>query len=101
MTVPSEILELWQQYSASAFPKEYGQKGINGIDLPLLDADIAGYIRMYLHNGATLDSLHVKTLRKRIIDLNTILLLLDQEELTYFDRLRRLANLILQEMENK
>jgi hypothetical protein len=100
MTVPSEILELWQQHSASAFPKGYGHREINGIDLPLLDAEIAGCIHMYM-NGASLDSPRVKTLRRRLIDLNTILLLLDQEELTYFDRLRKLANLILQEMENK
>lgn len=101
MTIPSEILELWQQHSAAAFPKGYGQKEINGIDLPLLDAEIAGCIHMYMHNSATLNSLRVKTLRQRLIDLNTIVLLLDQEELTYFDRLRRLANLILQEIENK
>ena len=101
MTIPAEILELWQQHSSATFPKGYGQKEINGIDLPLLDAEIAGPIHMYMHNGATLDSLRVKALRKRLIDLNTIVLLLDQEQLTYFDRLRRIANLILQEMENK
>lgn len=101
MTIASEIVELWQQHSSAGFPKGYGQKEINGIDLPLLDAEIVGCFHMYMHNGATLDSLRVKTLRKRLIDLNTIVLLLDREELTYFDRLRRLANLILHEMENE
>jgi hypothetical protein len=101
MNTSSEILQLWQQHCAAAFPKGYGKKEINGIDLPLLDAEIASSIHMYMHHGGTLDSPRAKTLRKRLIDLNTIVLLLDQEELTYFDRLRRLANLILQEMENK
>lgn len=98
MTIPSEILELWQQHSSAAFPKGYGSKTINGINLPLLDAEIAGCIHMYVYNGAKLDAQRVKTLRERLIDLNTIVLLLDREELIYFDRLRILANLVLQEV---
>lgn len=99
MTIPSEILKLWQQHSSAAFPKGYGSKKINRIDLPLLDAEIAGCIHMYMHNDAKLDAQRVKTLRERLIDLNTIVLLLDSEELIYFDRLRKLANLVLQEVE--
>jgi hypothetical protein len=99
MTVPSEILELWQQHSSAAFPKGYGEKIINGIDLPLLDAEIAGCIRMYVHKNGQLDSRYVKSLRQSLVDLNTIVLLLNSEELIYFDRLRKLANLILQEVE--
>lgn len=100
MTIPAEIVELWQQHSSSAFPKGYGNKEIKQIDLPLLDAEIAGYIRMYMNNGAKLDVQRIKTLRERLIDLNTVVLLLDNEELVYFDRLRKLANLILQEVES-
>ena len=99
MTIPSEILELWQQHSSAAFPKGYGGKEINGIDLPLLDAEIAGCIHIYVHNSGELDSRRVKTLRKCLIDLNTIVLLLNSAELIYFDRLRKLANLVLQEVE--
>ena len=97
MTIPAEIVELWQQHSSSAFPKGYGDKEINGIDLPLLEAEIAGCIRMYMHNSAQLDARRTKTLRERLIDLNTVVLLLENEELVYFDRLRKLANLVLQE----
>jgi len=99
MTIPSEILELWQQHSSAVFPKGYGGKKINGIDLPLLDAEIAGCIHMYMHNRVELDSRRVKILRERLVDLNAIVLLLDSEELIYFNRLRNLANLILQEVE--
>ncbi len=99
MTISSEILELWQEHSSATFPKGYSGKEIKGIDLPLLDAEIAGCIHMYVHNDGELDSRHVKTLRKCLIDLNTIVLLLNSEELVYFNRLSKLANLILQEAE--
>lgn len=98
MTIPLEIMELWQQHSSALFPKGYGSKEVNRIDLPLLDAEIAGCIHVYIHNGAKLDAHRVKTLRERLIDLNTIVLLLDSETLIYFDRLRELANLVLQEV---
>ena len=98
MTIPSEILELWQQHSSASFPKGYKSKEINRIYLPLLDAEIAGCIHMYMHNDAKLDAQRVKILRERLIDLNTIVLLLDSEELIYFDRLRKLANLVLQDV---
>ena len=98
MTIPSEILKLWQQHSSAAFPKGYGGKESNGIDLPLMDAEIAGCIHMYMNNGAELDSQRIRSLRERLIDLNAIVLLLDSEELIYFNRLRELANLILQEV---
>ena len=99
MTTPPEIVELWQQHSSATFPKGYVGKEINRIDLPLLDAEIAGCIRIYMHNGAKLDGQRIRTLRERLIDLNTIVLLLANEELIYFDRLRKLANLVLQELE--
>ena len=68
MTVASEILNLWQQYSSAAFPKGYGGKVIHGIDLPFLDAEIASCIHMYMYNGAELDSRRVKILRERLIE---------------------------------
>ena len=98
MTVPSEITELWQEHSASSFPKGYGGKEIKGIDLSLLDAEIAGCIHRYVHNSGELDQRQVEILRKSLTDLNTIVLLLNSEELMYFNRLRNLAILVLQEV---
>ena len=96
MTIPSEILELWQEHSSAAFPTSYHDKVIGDVNLPLLDAEIAGYIRMYV-NGTKLDFQKVETLREHLIDLNTIVLWLGKEEFIYFNRLSTLANLILQE----
>jgi len=99
MTVSAEIQELWQQHSSASFPKGYRDKRINGIDLSLLDAEIAGSIHMFIHTAAGLDARRIVSLRERLIDLNNIVLLLNNEEIVYFNRLRELANLILQEAE--
>jgi hypothetical protein len=99
MTIPSELLDLWQQHSSAPFPKGYGDKEINRINLSLLDAEIAGCIRIFIHNDGRIDAQQVKLLRDRLIDLNAILLLMDRDELIYFDRLSKMANLVLQEVE--
>ena len=98
MTIPSEIVTLWRQHSTAPFPRGYDGKKVNGIDLSLLDAEIAGFIRVYM-NQETLDFQQMRNLRERLIDLNTIILLLNSEELAYFNRLRELANLVVQEAE--
>ncbi len=100
MTTPSEILNLWKQYSTTVFPKGYGTKQTGTIDLPLLDAEISGFVRQYI-NTANLERQQLRTLRDRLIDLNTVMLLLEGDELTYFNRLRELANLVLQELKDK
>lgn len=100
MTVPSDILKLWQDYSSAGLPKGYSDRKINETNLALLDAETAGCIQMYVSQGGELDREHIKILRKCLVDLNTIVLLLNLEELTYFDRLRKLASLVLQELEN-
>ena len=99
MTIPSELMELWRRHSSSAFPKGYGDKEINRINLPLLDAEISGCIRLYILNDGKIDRQQVKLLRDRLIDLNAIILLMDRDELIYFDRLRKMANLVLQEVQ--
>ncbi len=99
MSIPVELIELWQQHSSAAFPEGYGEKEINRINLSLLDAEMAGCIRLYIHNDGKIDPQQVRILQNRLIDLNAILLLMDHEELIYFDRLRKMANLVLQEVE--
>ena len=97
MTHAAEIRKLWQEHSAAGFPMGYAGKEINGIDLPFLDAEITGCIRMYM-SGLDLDARRLKTLRERLIDLNNIVLLLEGEDVPYFNRLRELADLLLQEV---
>jgi hypothetical protein len=97
MTISPGILELWKQHSSVTPPKDYDHKKLNGIDLSLLDAEIAGCIHMHVNQG-TLEFRHLEMLSNRLIDLNTIVLLLNSEEMAYFNRLRTLADLVLQEV---
>ena len=99
MTIPSEILELWKSYSSAAYPKGYSDRTVNKINLALLDAEIAGCLQMYVSLDGELDRAQVKSLQKCLVDLNTVVLLLNREELAYFQPLRRLAELVLQEVE--
>ncbi len=99
MSIPVELIELWQQHSSAAFPEGYGEKEINRINLSLLDAEMAGCIRLYIHNDGKINPEQVKILQNRLIDLNSIILLMDRDELIYFDRLRKMAGLLLQEVE--
>jgi hypothetical protein len=99
MTIPSELLELWQQHSSAVFPEGYADKEINRINLSLLDAEFSGCIRLYILNDGKIDGQQVKILQEHLIDLNAIILLMDRDELIYFDRLRKMANLVLQEVE--
>jgi hypothetical protein len=100
MTISPEILELWKQHSLAALPKDYNGKRLNEVDLSLVDAEIAGCVHRYVNQG-TLELRHLETLSSRLIDLNTIVLLLNSEEMVYFNRLRTLADLVLQEVKRQ
>lgn len=95
MTISPNILELWQEHSSAPFPSGFGDRIVENIDIPLLDAEITGRIRMFIHADGKLDRKQVGILRERLIDLNSIVLLLNPEELMYFNRLINLANLVL------
>ncbi len=99
MTISPELMELWQQHSSAAFPEGYAEKEINRINLSLLDAEISGCVRLYILKDGKIDPQQIKTLPDLLIDLNAILLLMERDELIYFDRLRKMANLVLQEVE--
>jgi hypothetical protein len=99
MTVPPELMKLWQSYSGATFPEGYVGKKINQIDLALVDAEIAGCVRLFILNDGKIDPQQLNVLRDRLIDLNAIILLMDRDELIYFERLRKMANLVLQEVE--
>jgi len=99
MTTSSAILELWKEHSRAMLPTGYDNKKLNGIDLSLLEAEISGCIQMYV-NQETLEYRYLESLSNRLIDLNMIMLLLNDEELIYFNRLRTLADLVLQEVKS-
>ncbi|MFG2641950.1 hypothetical protein ACGFYP_13405 [Streptomyces sp. NPDC048370] len=91
----SVVAHLWQEHMRAPFPA--GLRGADraGIDLVLLDADIAGCVSTWQSNGGSLDAERHRILHRRIADLDQILPLLGAtEDPPYWQRLHQLARLV-------
>jgi hypothetical protein len=45
------IEQLWREHKLEAFPQGYRGKDVNGVDLVMLDADVAGCVDTFLDRG--------------------------------------------------
>ncbi|CAG0928199.1 hypothetical protein TFLX_00795 [Thermoflexales bacterium] len=95
MTLNPQIQALWQEHSAAMFPKEYGGKEIDGVDLVLLDADTSGCIQTLVSNGGQLDIWRTAILGLCYRDLAVVTTSLHGEAREYFTRLETLAGVAL------
>lgn len=95
----SEIQKLWQEH-LRPFPKGYAGEEIDGIDLALLDTETAGCIYTYVTSGGRLDSWRTKILQTCFVDLIAVTEKLDGNALDYFNELKIIAELVLQEIGN-
>lgn len=89
------VSDLWQEHGQAPFPT--GLRGAEraGIDLVLLDADIAGCVHTWLGNGGSLDEWRRGILHRRVTDLDLILPVLGAtDNAPYWQRLYRLARLV-------
>ena len=93
----SEIQKLWQEH-LRPFPKGYGGEEIDGIDLALLDTETVGCIYTYVTNGGRLDSWRTQILQSCLDDLTAVTQKLDGNALGYFNELKIIAKLVLQEI---
>ena len=90
------IADLWRDHQAASFPSGCGGKEIEGIDLVMLDADIAGCVSTFVSAG------HLDLDRKRILsqcreEIEVVLQSLQGEAKDYYTRLHKLAVLILED----
>jgi hypothetical protein len=67
---------------------------VAGIDLVLLDADVAGCVVSWLGNSGRLDPASAKIVAACLSD-RVLPLLTDEQEVVYSRRLRRLATMVL------
>jgi hypothetical protein len=90
-----EIQRLWAEHTRTPFPADCRGEQIEGIELVLLDADIAGCVSTFLGSSGRLDDQRIENLVqcKRHIDL--VLLQMKEPGLMYFARLRDLAQAVL------
>lgn len=91
----SEIQRLWDDHTGASYPDDYRGEEVAGVDLVLLDADIAGCVGTFLTNRGQLDEPRLAILGLCLRDAARV-----QQELvgyaqSYFARLERLAALVL------
>ena len=89
------IKKLWREHKAAPFPKASRGREVAGWDLVLLDAATAGCLSTFVERG-TLDTWRLAGLGLCYHDLVRVVLEVDGEEHAYFDRLERLAGLVLE-----
>ena len=94
-----QIDDLWRQHLAEAFPVGLAGHEIDGIDLVLLDADIAGCISTFV-DTRNLNLFQTAVLGLSYKDVASIVLESDGNVRTYFSRLEKLAGLVLRAVAN-
>ncbi|MFD7026471.1 hypothetical protein ACFWAR_00305 [Streptomyces sp. NPDC059917] len=86
------LVRLWEDHLRPLFPDGFRGVDFDGVDLVLLDADVAGLVQRELKGG--LDDSGVAYLWGCITDLDKILPLINEEYCaSYFTRLRAMARL--------
>ena len=87
---------LWAEHMSAPFPPRLRGVDIEGVEMVLLDADIAGCVITWLESGGRLDERRRAWLQRSLDDLDRILPRLeDAEEHAYYERLRSVALLAL------
>ena len=94
-----KIVELWNIHLTSKFPHGYGGKNIDGIELALLDGDVAGCILSFIENNGRLDLWRTAILGICYRDLTIVMTSqLSGEAQEFFSRLETLSNLVLKDI---
>lgn len=87
-----EIAALWEMHRSAEWPR---LSSPNEGELMTLDTVISGCVLYYLNSEEGLDKPRVNIVQDCLADLNGLLPDLDEEVSSYFERLRRLAELLL------
>jgi len=88
------IEQLWREHKLAAFPQGYGGKDVNGVDLVMLDADVAGCVDTFC-SGGNLNLYQTAMLGLCYRNLTYLIPMLSEEGRTYYSRLELLAELVL------
>ncbi|MFG2989167.1 hypothetical protein ACGFZK_07700 [Streptomyces sp. NPDC048257] len=95
------VAPLWQEHRYAPYPDGLRRKDLAGIGMVELDFYTAGCVSAFLHNGGSLDAERHRILDDCIADLDQVLPLINEpDDLAYFQRLRRLAQLVSDSVPN-
>jgi len=95
MSDHERVRQLWQEHEQAAFPRELRGEAVAGVELVLLDADVAGCILAW-QGSAKLDAQRDHILRQCRSELDRVLPYLTGTPASdYFRRLAEMADLVL------
>jgi hypothetical protein len=90
----TEIERLWAEHLTAEFPSIPGAD-VHGIDLVLLDADIAGYVTTFLDNGGRLAPARRASLEGLAKEARRVAQAMTGAERAYFSSLAHVADLVV------
>lgn len=91
----AEVSRLWREHLAEPWPPRLNAAERAGVDLLMLDADIAGCVHSWLASGGRLDPPRQQTLRRCLGELDLVVTeLLPEDVPRRWLRLHRMARLV-------
>ena len=95
-----EVTRLWADHVKAPFPSELRGSEQEGVDLVMLDADIAGCVSTFLDNRGVIDEDRKHILQRLLPEAESVASILEsKEERLYVERLAMLTRLILDEVD--
>jgi hypothetical protein len=89
------IEPLWREHHAAEFPAVCRGRDIDGIDFVMLEADVAGCVLTFLKRRGALDLRRTAILGVCYRNVTYVLPKMPTEARPYFERVERLARLVL------
>lgn len=92
----AQLRQLWREHTSAPFPDACRGQEVAGIELVLLDADIAGLVTKTLDRSAPLGVDDATDLRQLVATEERVIPALEGSDRAYFERLFDLARLVLE-----
>ena len=89
------VADLWKAHQEAAFPRRLIVEEVAGVEMVMLDADVAGSIMSWLGNGGDIDDRRWDVLAVCEQNLIRVIPELADYEASYFQRLLEMAVLVL------
>ncbi|MBW6433472.1 hypothetical protein KZ829_06910 [Actinoplanes hulinensis] len=89
------VIELWKTHREAAFPSRLRGEDVVGVEMVMLDSDVAGCIMIWLNNDGDIDDRRWNILAACEQDLNRVIPELADYEASYYQRLLDMAVLVL------
>lgn len=94
--VRDDIRLLYRRHLEMPFPPRLRGEEIEGVDMVMVDADVAGCVDTWLGSSSNLDAGRIRVLRACGDDIDRILPSLDDpDEVTYYSSARDLARAVV------